>query len=156
MKSGNRSLFLDKISSKSPFICPQIWPCSWTSAHLSTVLWNAWLSYVTYNRCSKWYITCTVKTWFQCRQWWYNGSTSSAKIFIWGRTWHSKWHEDLLSCVRMNDGLRAESMKASSCRQQPRDSNVWKGRKRGPTYVRYNTYLFDLLCFPQLNMWAMQ
>lgn len=28
MKSGNRSLFLDKISSKSPFICPQIWPCS--------------------------------------------------------------------------------------------------------------------------------
>lgn len=29
MKPGNKILFLDKISLKSHFICPQTWPCEW-------------------------------------------------------------------------------------------------------------------------------
>lgn len=49
------------------------------------------------------------------------------------RTWHSKWHEDLLSCVRMNDGLRAESMASSSCCQEPAGLNAWRSGKPGPT-----------------------
>lgn len=33
------------------------------------------------------------------------------KIFSWGRTWHPKWHEDLLSGVRVSDGLQQRAWK---------------------------------------------
>lgn len=77
----------------------------------------------TYNRRSEWYITCTSgEMTVSVRNALTNdGETSNSfgrKIFIWGRTWHSKWHEDLLSRVGMNDGLRAESMTSSSCCQE--------------------------------------
>lgn len=56
-----------------------------------------------------------------------------AKIFIWGRTWHSKWHEDLLSCVGMNDGLRAES---TAWGERPRAARMHGGADNIPAHLQ--------------------
>lgn len=152
MKPGNKSLFWNKISSVSFHLFPDMNVLLWKSALPSKVLWKAWVIVHgslngTYNWCSEWYITCTVKTKNDDKM--EQLEQVQQRSSFWGRTWHSKWHEDLLSCVRMNDGLRADSMKASTCCQEPKHLNVWK-----QIYDWWITYLFDLLSFPQLNMWA--
>lgn len=131
MRPGNRNLFWLKISqslissapkydvSKNGRLHIRLKPSEMCGKN------DAWSPYETYNRSSKWYITCTSQEMVvKCRkdrttdggiknQTERKAEFSAAKIFVWARTWHSKWHEDLLSCVGVNDGLCAQSVTSS-------------------------------------------
>lgn len=123
MRPGNKSLFCCKISPKSHFIHLQTRWRGWRSAG---VVWNAAFTGMT----SVWDSQLVFRTVHNLREKWLSALECrqmivyASKIFIWGHTWHSKWHEDLLSCVGMNDGLCAEGVPLSSCCQEPAGFNM--------------------------------
>lgn len=150
MRPGNKSLFWGKISPKSHFIHLQTRLCGWRSARVAR---NASVT------CMK--SVCDLQSgfrtvrnlrekWLSVLKCWQMIGFFVWKIFIRGRTWHSKWHEDLLSSVGMNDGLCAESVTSTSCVLEPGGFSVWSCGWPSRAF----TYLLDLLGLPQLHRWA--
>lgn len=97
MKPGNKSLFLNKISPKFHFFCSQ------TCLHSKCMgcMLDLQLVFQMAHNLHSGNMIFSIKAMgkmIRFEEIW-------TKIFIRGHTWHSKWHEDLLSCVRVNDGL---------------------------------------------------